>query len=1705
MSDTEYISDSEDDALRGELLIDQNKFADILSRLSPRKQELTRHRLERLTNVSYVNRENNTRSARLRHHQNNEIRNTISNRIEDSDDDSDLNTIDLIRNLPRRSNNEIEQRKDSTSQHQSQNHTVTQNNVDNTVVLDDQENEHHLQSYLNTTTSYVTWSGRSLRKRNFASTHPYLADQAHYLGLSDVDYLNEIYEENDHNLEKVVKYLNYNYERLKKRYPKDEKYRSKNFYTIISRQSHLAREKELQEEQITGDSVSLPNINDEFEEEDDEGNKEFTIDPLDDLNSQIYETDESSNEPDDFLQPVKHHRLVIPDDDEDNDTNNINGNYYSRNVVDEESGSGSDSDSSKSDIYVRVGGRFRKEKNALKGVLPESAKRLSIYQPGSKRSSNRHLQKSQAVSEYRKGMALRKRTKRKISERDDFTGFVDDTITYDTNNELYHELYDQPVVIEEQTPSLSYPSFESVTNFSESSASEDEDKQMSYESDLDIFDVRPREADIAGIDEETRNVDDNEELDEPLDYEVREGDYINHMLATAPKSKSTRSKRQSTGTTATMNTSSRRTYKSQKRSIAGMLSRSKGARGHSTKGDVQRSDSSTVSVMNRSTPSRRRQPKARSTRVRSDDSYSRLPVKRITSLQHQRSKKTTASTRKLKKRKDTLQLTTLDNYIKGNPRDIFADNYLFSRSPILSTTIVEAESVTRFVKETYKNVNPSAPQIAPSIILGSQPIFEFGCILNDIVLDKITALGDGKFYQIYKDSVTIEFLGETVVLTLIDHESSKARYEKLLIHLARLFKSSDLSNESLIQTFYTTIKGILEWNLILQERPTERNWKLAHLVLSNIIDSPYLTASSIRFILPYFFLVGYTMNMIAKLNGKTSSCDLNNLGMRYWQLFFETFSGDLFESMNFEAGSKSKEAESYFILCRLLEESGVWWTTIVNALQVYKAFDVSLLLESVFCLCVFARKGYSWEPLQLVYQMASAEETLGVEFYYRYLEIVYFMNQRNNWPLPETVVLQIYSSITKMKFANFIDEIGMPDLIGKVSTRFDIPDDSFFERFMQLLYWYISGLSEPSKVKKLVTKLFTFSKFQYVNDQNHHVMFINRLNFILLLASVSKVDLKTQLLNLLEGIMNAKDAKLIKLASKGVCVLTEIAIQRDTKLPIEGISIVIQCCVNGYYSVHGVLKVWKNFLTLIKDLFHNPLSRLSHSLQLLNISKSIDINNIPDKIIIDICRILSDITSSMINAKDVVVQKHIKTITSLNEFVVSLLHRQMGRLPLPSVMQENRVSGLIEILLSMWVQCAFILGESWERLILQTYAYTGNQQSREQFALYFYSKILQFNNLQGCKELVTRQVLRDLVCFNPSKYLFSILQKLQKERWGLFSPGKMNGVTLLMITNSRHVVVSNILQNLAANSSAISIYEYQLYVKDILRTLNIEFEKYYSSLRYKTFCINVIKDIQKYCEPTLINESLLANLASKLGISENELSHLKIQKLPLKEKLKAFVGEFLNSVYFGGDYIKILEKFTFEEGVELIYHLVSVLLQEMQANSDFITWKVIYLLLKFFDENLRLFKFKFINLQFKHFLKSLVELPKVRQHNTSTADQYYRICCLLCITSILRYCKIIFEGYTDLNEIECYWVLFSNAVHSYNPDKSRSLEFVYSSFGMQELLNDFRFPKDPNPQDDISQESLQVAHRVLVSEIDLIDTTSGEVPDTCILDYDFNF
>lgn len=239
----DHISDSENDENQDTLIIDKKLLSNQLLQLTPTKREVTRKRLQELTNISFEVIDETKQST----NEDLPVINDLlpsNNDINEDSDESDMDTLDLIRRLPPKVTSNISR----TTSISHDREPEIPGTTTNTTTHDDQENEHHLQSYLNTTNSYITMSGRSLRKRNFASTHPYLADQAHYLGLSDINYLNEIYEENHQNLEDVVRYLNYNYIKLKGRYPKDEKYKSKSFYTIISRQSHIAQENERQEE-----------------------------------------------------------------------------------------------------------------------------------------------------------------------------------------------------------------------------------------------------------------------------------------------------------------------------------------------------------------------------------------------------------------------------------------------------------------------------------------------------------------------------------------------------------------------------------------------------------------------------------------------------------------------------------------------------------------------------------------------------------------------------------------------------------------------------------------------------------------------------------------------------------------------------------------------------------------------------------------------------------------------------------------------------------------------------------------------------------------------------------------------------------------------------------------------------------------------------------------------------------------------------------------------------------------------------------------------------------------------------------------------------------------------------------------------------------------------------------------------------------------
>ncbi|EGW34571.1 uncharacterized protein SPAPADRAFT_65695 [Spathaspora passalidarum NRRL Y-27907] len=1323
------------------------------------------------------------------------------------------------------------------------------------------EDSHHLQTYIN---SRATSTRRGLRKRNFASTHPYLSDQAHYLGLCDISYLNELYDENNQDLDVIVKYLNYNYMKMKERYRGDEKYRHKNFYTILGRGLNSLRTEENQGETYHDTQVESQSETQWHKEQDSISG--FMNDLFSDSDQDNYSQSEDSD-----LEPIpthKHHSLVIEDDEEQ-----------------------SDSELSDSDALVRVGGRIRKEKSILRGALPESAKRLSIYKAPAYKRKTKSTPKQM---DYRKGMAIRKSAPKHRSIPE-FTGFVDDSITYDTSNELYHELYNQP----EDEPILERlesdpPSMYDAVVLSESSSSDNESGDES-----DIFEYGHPDIDTHTDAIDLTNITDDEF------GEVQERDSINMMLATGERRHGPNTKKKHRSTQSTLPTayrpptygSSANTSSAHTSSAYGSSSTVRNATNNTSRKRLNSSHSSSTSTK---------------TRKQNPQSYGRLQVKSISPATNQR-----------KKHKSQKKNGIIDTYLSKNPKDLFANDYLFSRQPILSTTTIEAESETRFVKEPIhsgeRNHNNNSL---------SKPL------LNSIDLAKIIELAQGKSYTLAKDTVNITFLNETYTLSLVDIQRSTSTNERLLTQLAKTTKSFNVPLELFSQAVSECIKGLIEWALVLQRSFSTREWKLLDICYNSLVKSVVIPISFKLQHMPYFMLLYYTVSNIALFQGG-SPVDLNDFIKRYaqsyWKLYFDRFS--IYETFD--------EDESFTVHCMLVNRN-LWWESIVSTLQNYDSPNSSTLLEPLFQLCSNTNnKGYSWVPVSILFD--KHDNSTNIDFCYRYIETIYMLNQRKDWPIDEKVILQIYRSIAARKFANFTDEIEVPDLLGRVRTRYDIPDSSFFERFMQFLYWYVSGISHAQTVKKLITKLFISSKFQYVNDKTHRVMFINRLNFVVLLSQLSNsVDLGNQICGLFEAIEQPKDVELFKLGMSSLIVLCQVAVSTHSKLPIDAMVIFIKFCVHNFFTVSGTFRLWNRFIHLFKDKIVKNLNA-NQMIQVLGLSKGLHID-MPDLIWQDLLEMFAHICPV-----STPVSQTCKVIQGLVDLLERVLHRQMGRIPLPSLQEETRVCTLIESCIANWIKFSALLpGTNWEKLVLQTFPYTGNHASREKFSIYFYFNVLQYHNLKGCQELVGRCVIRELMLYNPSKYLSSILKVLEREKWGLFALSNEIDVRYL-IQHSRHIIVNNIIDNLS--KSRMKSSEKLRYVNEIQKVVNSELDKYYSCNWYKEFCVRVVKCIQIQCQDFIDDATgkSLSSLSSKLGISQLELSQFKIHKMPILDKLRMFHIDFVNAVHFGRDVLEILDKFVMG-GVDVLYHLMSVYLEAISARQ-YDKWKLVYELLKYFDTN----------------------------------------------------------------------------------------------------------------------------------------------------------
>lgn len=1399
-------------------------------------------------------------------------------------------------------------------------------------------------------------SRRGLRRRTFAATHPYLVDSIKYLGLTSIDYLNDIFKENP-DLDGILKLLNNSYTRLKKKYPKDDKYSKKDFYTVYGETKKAAQD------QMSQEAPYKPN------------------DTQDQINDVPYRMNDSQN------IPMSSERDLVQSSDDDEDqliTSRRNISIINNQLSDESDDSLLDSSSD--DNLVRVGGRYLKEQNVLRGALPESAKRLNLYKNTSKKHRTQQPPKN---TQARKGLARKKIATPSSKRQDTFIDLIDDNPQIDDDN---HSIEDSR---------LSLDIFDILSDVS---ATEDTDDGLivkGYKSySFDEKTVTTPSNPTFSIDDIINDISDNSELE---GYEsIFELDMINPLaygksVQKKQKSSLDRMKQQTLGSSRKSGRVGTPTKKK---------SNYKRTKGVSSLGSKRRK-------YNRSSLSGNK-PK--------NKNYGQLKTKTIT--------KPPAIKQTSSKSIDKTTSAGLEGFPVNKKQ--LVSQYEFLRDPHQSTIQFEVESekyISAKAKTAFKTFTPTK--------LNSS--FPRDFIMNLIDIEEIQKLKSGKSYIPNKDSVTITLVGNTYILTTLEVFKSQSESEKLLATVQRLLKDQpNMGYDSIASEIYEAVSGLLQWHLIIQSRPSERTWKLVQGTLSilSLANSTVSGEKSMHFY-PLFALFNYILIVLEEINGILER-RVNWLRIQYlqacesyWPLFFNHFNLQEIETIVWQ---KSRQSESFHIMYKLLSLDNRLWLLVNNAL-VHVRKDPAVLLEDVLSLVTFIPpKSYNWSCFYTIYQNIGDEEDSMV--YNRFLDAIELLHQRFGWPIDEKLILLLYDTITSRRFGNFLDEWIEPDLICKIGSRNDMPDCSFFERFMKLLYGYISD--KETYDKRLITKLFTSSKYKFEPNREHFIMFVNRMNFILLLFQCSKEDLNNQLTSLIESVQGLNDFNILELSVKSLALYTELSVEKHSKPPIMSFILIINELSSSYLQVPKIKTIWNYLLDALRNLsIVNPTAL---------IQIFVELRDLPDRFAIRIFEILSSGIEKLNNLDK-------KLGNKLDLRLQGILHVQMGRYPIESLLNSRLHESIIKILIEIWLKVFSISSNpNWDKLILQTFPYIGNQLLREIYILYFYSVILRYTRLDRSKDTILNAVFRDLVSMASSGYLPQLIVQLNESNDDIlcFSKDDLKNLQVINSLGAKKKLLTVILRNIYKSLSTHNVTK-EIYIQEIVRALNSEFDTNHGNQWYREFCRTIILEVQKVSQSLLAKTEMIRSLANKLGILQEELDQFVWSQKPTAQKLADVHREFSHALLYNRDHHQALNKLVFSE-TELIYHLISLyLLAIILSQTD--KWKPLFYILEFYYLKLKSFQFRADTPNLLRFLKMLSEVPWLTNTRCSELENTYRLQVFTTILRIFIYLHVLFDGYRDKDIIIQYSNDLQRAIMCSKSDVVGSLNSLFSSFKPFEIFH----------------------------------------------------
>lgn len=1600
------------------------------------------------------------------------------------------------------------------------------------------DDDTNFRLYMNATVDLHSYaSRRGLRKRTFASTHPYLTDQAHYLGLATSESLNEMFLETQ-DLEGVVRFLNHLYTKKRERNPRDHKYKPKNFYSIIGQQSRDAQAKENSELGLANagpGAISEPTP----ATQDPELVLRFSISSADSSDYELSNGVSSlSGDDESSMPPMPFFKRPYP---------NATSFLVS---LDESSSSGSESDT-----IVRVGGKNLKERRVLHGTLPESAKRLAMYKAKISQPKRRRIR---VAPELRKGLAIKR------------IGAGAQDLASELGYGIGNLNSDDPLV--SNIPSLS-PQQPTIDTFGVLSSESDIEIQShvdkthvsaphkvpasywdEYDSlqTLDALNSVPIPGNAYLSDQTTEKMRDHQfvYLNSSSGSEsVREQDFVDPMFAN-------RKRERSLGTSAPQKSRAQRPRSLHSRSHRPRSSASRGMtrvrpKSQSRAANVPPSikprqssafESSGNFAINRqelafppSAPRNKVRTNSRNTAanglLKKQTNLTRFLPQKIPSgsdlsppLLHDAKPSSFKLAKSLSRVKtpppsrlalwpphaknlpasrlaqSTLpQQTDTLSAAKSIPktRTILHDQFQFTRQPFQYTTTYEAESVKS---------HSVPPRLIPTFHrphpIGDPLLFDAGSIVRSVDIQKINNLDLGRTYHVDQDMVTITLRGETYTLTLIDRQKSSLVLDNIFGALIKMLRNPLFF--SLLGHFeetYECLRKILVWLLIAQSPFLEIIRKRLNIIfdlLSHTRDNP--TVKVAKVIAPFLILLSFINSKICRrrdLQSHPSTLRFHAYVVEYWLIHFSLCFNPTHSSK--PVGSK-RESESWYIICSILNFENSFWSLLEEALQRgVNPPDTHSLLQVLYDLSVSnVQAPHDWKCFIGVYGMisSSSQALHHIEF----LQIVSILCRRHGWTISDQMVVTLFRTVAGRRFANFDDERKLPRVLRDMNSRYDLPTDTFFEKFMALLYTHISdSVNDMASLKRLVRKLLPSSHYQYESNPKHTAMYINRLNFLLLLQRVTDMDLSSQLTDLTSKIFATSDITLLLATMEGIRAFSTTALQRGTHLPVDALVLSLNFINDHYTSLAGITHIWKDLQNMLPTL----IVMLSTPFQKLDIFKVF--GAITHNYAEQLEMVLSDMILNLLNSLPQV-NHHFEmnaseTFATLAKRSYNVIDTNMGRLPLQNAVDETRIDALIEKSLMIWIRC-FRMSPlvKWEVLVLQIYPYIGNSYLRAKFVLFFYKEILAFNSLHLCKDIIIRATLRQICSFAPTKYLYDFILMLRQTGYLIFAYDKVmsaESIFAFQMTHDRLRVLTSVLQNIA-QADDMAAPTKALFIKEVLRTLSGQYEAHHMRPEFKEFCSNAVLATERICGSFITAKDLMLDCVLKMGISRHDLEMLNWESAPLKDKLARLHKELANSLVFKTDSSEVLKKYTLGDGVDLLYHLCSIYSRAILLDQQN-KWRFLLTLISFFHQNVLLCKFNVKALLIDRFLIMAFEYPRYKEC-TRPVDEYFRLQVCTIVSKMFQSMMVIFDGYKDLESLRSMWKTQASAGTIKLLDAS--LYSNFSLFDIHQIGSDAQMLPiaEPSEEEIVSLRLSFAKELTLNASLGVQNYQEGQ-----ILPYDFSF